>query len=99
MPSVATVPFRTVRNNPQELDDKLRQNRFVLISKRGDAYAVMFRIQDDIMAAIRLLSQVQAQMAVSRMRERAKELGLDRLAEEEIQAEVDAVRRETLRSE
>ena len=40
----------------------------------------------------RLIRQARAQSAISRIRERAKETGLDRLTDTEIQAEIRAVR-------
>ena len=40
----------------------------------------------------RLVSQVRAQISVAEMRDAAREGGLDRLTQDEIQVEIDAVR-------
>ncbi|WP_156779813.1 hypothetical protein [Ammonifex degensii] len=47
--------------------------------------------EDQLEETIRLIRQVRAQMAVSRMRERARALGLDKMSNEDIEAEIHAV--------
>jgi hypothetical protein len=49
---------------------------------------------EDIEQLLLALRQAKAQLAVTRMRAQAAAKGLDRLSEEEIEAEVAAARRE-----
>jgi len=53
-------------------------------------------VEDDVEETLTAVRRARAQLAVSRLRQSAATRGLDRLTEEEIEAEVRASRQERL---
>ena len=72
----------------------LEREGALLLSKNDRPLAVVIdvHIEETAEQVLRLVSQIRAQFAVSRMRGAARERGLDRLSPEEIRAEIRAVR-------
>lgn len=50
--------------------------------------------EDGLEETVRSLRQAKVQAAVTRMRERAREVGLDGLSDKDVEAEIQAARRE-----
>ncbi|MGH2621349.1 MAG: hypothetical protein ACRDHG_12385 [Anaerolineales bacterium] len=87
------VPYRLIRNSPAEFEKLLSREGVVLVSKNSKPFAIALdAASESLESAVRLLTQVRAQLAVSGMRAVARERRLDRLTSVEIQAEIDAVR-------
>ena len=87
------VPYRLIRNSPAEFEELLSREGVVLVSKNSKPFAIALdAASESLESAVRLLTQVRAQLAVSGMRAVARERRLDRLSPEEIQAEINAVR-------
>lgn len=87
------ISYRMIRNEPGKFEETLRRAGTIILNKNGEPFAIVFDAADESLESLlRLVSQVRAQMAVTEMREAAREGGLDRLTQEEIQAEIDAVR-------
>ena len=89
-----TLPYRIIRNEPGKFEKLLSKEGILILNKSGKPFAIIL----DATAApledtMRLVSRVRAQMAVTEMRKSARERGRDKLTSEEIQAEIDAVRR------
>lgn len=88
-----SVSYRILRNEPGKFEETLKREGIVVLSKSGKPIAVVLETESEsVEAVLRLVSQVRAQMAVSKMRSSARERGLDQLTSEEIQAVIDEVR-------
>jgi hypothetical protein len=88
-----SVSYRVLRNEPGKFEETLNREGIVILNKSGKPIAVVLKTtSDSVEAALRLVSLVRAQMAVSEMRSSARERSLDQLTSEEIQAVIDEVR-------
>jgi hypothetical protein len=86
------ISGRDLRNRPGLIQDLVNKEDLVLTAN-GKPIAIMLRIEeDDFEETLRAIRQARAFQAVSRMRRRAAELGLDKITDEEIQKEIRAVR-------
>jgi hypothetical protein len=93
MAAVKYLAFRDLRNTPGALWKKLRGDSTVALTANGVPRALVIGIENgDVEAAVRVVTRAKAQLALSRLRQRAAAAGLDRLAPETIEAEVRAVR-------
>jgi prevent-host-death family protein len=88
------IPVRDLRVRPGEVWRRLRQKREVVITSGGRPIAVLIGVEGDVEETVAAVRRARAQMAVSRLRQSAAEQGLDRLTGEEIEAEIQASRRE-----
>ena len=90
------VPYRLLRNQPNELRKRLEKGELV-VTVDGQPLAVMFKIpQGSLEDLALLLSQVRAQLAVSAIREQARQSGQGNMTVEEADVlvqETRAVRR------
>ncbi|MEK6588452.1 MAG: hypothetical protein AABY97_06380 [Chloroflexota bacterium] len=87
------VPYRMIRNEPGDFEETLSREGAILVSKTGKPFAIVLdAASDSLESAMRLVSQLRAQMAVAEMRTIARAQGLDRMTPEEIQTEINAVR-------
>ncbi len=89
------VSVRDLRNRPGVVQDVVAEQSVALTSN-GKPFALVIGIDADedlteVEAAVRA---ARAQLAVSRLRRRAARTGSDRLTLAEINAEIDAARRE-----
>ena len=87
------ISVRELRNNPGEVWEKLHEEDLVLTSNGKPVGILLGVAEEDLGDALESVRRARAMQAVSRMRRRAAENGLDRLAPEEVEAEVQAVRR------
>jgi hypothetical protein len=86
------ISGRDLRNRPGLIQDLVNKEDLVLTAN-GKPIAIMLRLEeDDFEETLRAIRQARAFLAVSRLRRRAAELGLDKLTDEEIQKEIRAVR-------
>lgn len=84
---------RDLRNTPGALWRALRRNMTVALTANGVPKALVIGVEEgDLERALDVARRVRAQLAVSRMREEARQRRLDRLPPEEIDAEIQAVR-------
>ena len=89
------VPYRLLRNAPGELRRKLEKEGPLIVTSNGEPFALMLEVKpDEVEEVFRLMTQLRAQLALSGIRARAQEQGLDRLSAEEIDAEIQSARRE-----
>jgi hypothetical protein len=89
-----TLPYRIIRNEPGKFEKLLSKEGIVILNKSGKPFAIILdATAEPLEDTMRLVSQVRAQMVVSGMRKSARERGLDKLTAEEIQAEIDNVRK------
>jgi antitoxin (DNA-binding transcriptional repressor) of toxin-antitoxin stability system len=88
------ISVRDFRIRPGEIWEKLKDQDLVVTSN-GRPIAILSPVEgENIEETFALLRRLRAQMAVSRMRKEAAEAGLDRLSEEEIEAEIRKARDE-----
>jgi antitoxin (DNA-binding transcriptional repressor) of toxin-antitoxin stability system len=71
----------------------------LVVTSHGKPIALITNITEgDIEPTIRALRRAKAQVAVSNMRRKAKKAGLEKMTEEEIEAEIKAVRAARVKS-
>ncbi len=89
------VSDRDLRNVPGKIRDALAQGD-VVVTSRGKPYAVLMPVAnpDRLEEVLALASRIRAQMAVSSIRRKAAETGLDAITDEEIDEEIGQARRE-----
>ena len=89
------ITIRDLRVRPGEVWRRLRKEQDLVLTSSGRPIALLIDLEgENIEEALQAVRRARAQMAVSRMRQRAAERGLDKLSAEDIQAEIDAARRE-----
>lgn len=89
------VPYRLLRNQPKELRQKLGEEGQLIVTSNGEPFALMISVgPDEVGDVVYMITQLRAQLAVSAMRATARTQELDHLTAEEIEAEIEAVRRE-----
>ncbi|MBE3551206.1 MAG: hypothetical protein BLITH_0718 [Brockia lithotrophica] len=88
------VTVRDLRLRGKSIWEALRAGEEAVLTHNGRPVALLVGIEEGhLEEVVRLVRRARAQAAVSRMRERAKELGLDTLSEAEIDAEIHESRR------
>ncbi len=86
------ISARDLRNRPGFVQELVQKEDLVLTSN-GKPVAILLRIgEDDFEETLGAVRQARAVLALSRMRRRAAELGLDKLTPEDIDKEIQAVR-------
>jgi len=88
------LSFRELRNTPGAFWRKLRRERTLAVTANGVPKAVVIDVAGgDLEEALMIAERVQAQLALSRIRAKSREVGTDRLSPAEIEAEISAARR------
>jgi antitoxin (DNA-binding transcriptional repressor) of toxin-antitoxin stability system len=89
------VSSREIRVNPRPNFESLTEENEVVVTSRGKPIALLVGISgEDLEETVRLVRRAKAQAAVSRMRRGAAQRGLDKLSQEELEAEIKAARSE-----
>jgi len=86
---------REFRNQPGKVRKELAHQEVVMTS-RGKPYAVLLPVDDpsNVEEVLELASRIRAQMALSSVRGKAVETGLDRMTASEIDEEIKMVRKQ-----
>lgn len=88
------LPYRVMRNQPGRVEDCLRQDGIILITRKGEPFALMLDLAGQSLGeAFALLARLRAHLAIASMRSGGQRRGLDRMTAKEVQAEIDAARR------
>ncbi|GIV63964.1 MAG: type II toxin-antitoxin system Phd/YefM family antitoxin [Chloroflexota bacterium] len=88
------VPYRVLRNTPGELRKRLKEAGHLVVTGDGEPFAIMLAVEPgEVEQVLETLLRLRAQQAVRGMREIARERGIAQLSEEEIEAEIRAVRK------
>jgi len=92
----ATMNFVTVRDlrtAPKQVWDKLDAEREIVVTNNGKPFALMIPIDDtnldDVLASVR---QANVMRSITRIQLAAAKAGLDKMALEEVNAEIAAAR-------
>ena len=92
------VTVRDLRLKSGEVWRRVRQEGELVVTSNGKPVAVLADVDEEYLEDfLGSLRRARATLAVHRMQTRAREEGLDRLSEAEIEAEIEAVRRERAR--
>jgi len=89
------LSVREIRNRPGAVWKRLAEEDLVLTAN-GKPRGLLIGLgeEEDLEVTLETLRRARAEVAVSRMRRRAAEAGLDRLGPDEIDAEIRAARAE-----
>jgi hypothetical protein len=87
------LPYRVLRNEPGKFEETLSREGSVILDKNGEHLALVLDVaKESLESLIKLTSQIRAQLALTEIRESARERGLDKMSPEDIDAEIQAVR-------
>ena len=89
------VSIRDMRTRPGEVWQQLQDEGDLVVTSSGRPFALMIAAEgEDVEALLLALRRARAQLAVSKMRRQAGEAGLDRMAIDNIDAEIRQARSE-----
>lgn len=89
------ISIRDFRNSTKTLRDELEAEGELVVTVNGKPFAVMTRVSPESLEDdLRALRLARARSSISRIRERARTEGLDRMSMDEIDALVARVRKE-----
>lgn len=89
------VSIRDMRTRPGEVWQQLQDEGDLVVTSSGRPFALMIAAEgEDVEALLLALRRARAQLAVSKMRRQAGEAGLDRVAIDDIDAEIRHARSE-----
>lgn len=89
------LTVRDLRLRGREIWRTLRAGEEAVITRDGSPVALLIGVQEDrLEETLRWVRQARAQAAVTYMRKRARERGLNQLSDQDIEAEIQAARRE-----
>lgn len=87
------VPYRLMRNQPNELRKKLEKQGELVVTVDGEPLAIMLQIpKGSLEDLVMLVSQVRAQLAVARIRQNARQNGTKQMTDEEINSVIQETR-------
>jgi len=89
------VPVNALKS-PRRLREKLSEEHELLVTNNGRPMALMFEIREgeDFELPLRAFREARSRLALSRVREAAQRQGTDRMSLADINAEVEAARKE-----
>lgn len=89
------ITVRDIRTSPAEIWKQLPEEQEMVITNNGRPIALLTPLSDETLEeTLSAVRRARAVNAVHQMRRLARERGLDELSEDDIQAEIDAARRE-----
>lgn len=89
------ITVRDIRTSPARIWKELPEEQEMVITNNGKPIALLTPLSDEnLEETLSAIRRARAANALRQIREMARERGLDKMTEEEIQAEIDAVRRE-----
>lgn len=89
------VSVRELRTQSAAVWDALRKEKDLVVTSNGKPIAVLSATTASTLeASLAALRQARAQLAVAAMQQRAQETGSDRLTLDDVNAEIEAVRRQ-----
>jgi len=86
------ISSRELRRKSGELREKVSEEDYVLTSN-GKPVAIITAADEDLEQQLKIIRRVKAEMAVYNMRKRSLREGFNKLSEEDIEAEIEAARR------
>ena len=87
------VPYRLMRNQPNELRRKLEEQGELIVTVDGEPMAIMLQVpKGSLEDLVMLVSQVKAQLAVAAIRQQARRSGRDQITAQEVETIVKEAR-------
>ena len=87
------VPYRLMRNQPNELRKKLEEQGELVVTVDGEPMAIMLQVpKGSLEDLVMLVAQVRAQLAVARVRQQARQNEKDQMTDEEVEAIIQEAR-------
>lgn len=89
------ISDREFRNHPGKIRKELEEQD-VIMTSRGKPYAVLLPVRDqsEVEQVLELASRIRAQMALSSVRGKAAESGLNDIPDSELEEEIEHVRKQ-----
>lgn len=92
------VTVRELRDKSGEIWQRVEAGEEFVVTRNGKPFALLVHTEPgDVEAALRAHRAARFGAVVARIQAHARETGADKLTDEEIQAEIDAVRKERRR--
>jgi antitoxin (DNA-binding transcriptional repressor) of toxin-antitoxin stability system len=92
------ITVRDIRTSPAEIWKQLPEEQEMVITNNGRPIALLTPLSDETLEeTLSAVRRARAVNAVHQIRRLARERGLDEMSEDDIQAEIDAARRERSR--
>jgi antitoxin (DNA-binding transcriptional repressor) of toxin-antitoxin stability system len=89
------ITVRDIRTSPAEIWKQLSEEQEMVITNNGRPIALLTPLSDETLEeTLSAVRRARAVNAVHQMRRLARERGLDEMSEDDIQAEIEAARRE-----
>jgi len=90
------ITVRDIRTSPAQIWKQLPDEQELVITNNGKPIALLTPISDDTLEqTLSAVRRARAANAVRRMQRLAREQGVDRLSEEEIESEISSARRDS----
>jgi len=89
------MSVRDLRNQSGEVWKKLKKDKEIVITSRGKPVALLTEVKEENLEEyILTLKKVKAFIAMEKMQRKSLKYGLDKWSKEEIEREIQAVRKE-----
>lgn len=90
------VPYRLLRNEPAVLRQKLEKDGQLVVTVDGKPFAIMIDLPENesIDDLLLMVSRLRAQMAARSIRSQARQDGLDKMTDAQIDEIIEKTRRE-----
>lgn len=87
------VPYRLMRNQPNELRRKLEEQGELIVTVDGEPMAIMLQVpKGSLEDLVMLVSQVRVQLAVAAIRQQARQSGRDQITDQEVETIIKEAR-------
>ena len=96
----ASITYRELRNTPGRVFERLAAGEPLSLVAEGEVQALMIPVDDgDVATALEAWNRGRALVALGRLQAKARAVGTDRLAMNDVTAEVTAARKERRKRE
>ena len=88
------IPVHELRANSSKVWRQLEEERELVLTKNGKPFAILMPVSEDSFEeTLKSVRRARATLAVDQIQRRSVEAGLDRMTLDEINAEIEAVRK------
>lgn len=87
------INVRELRMRAGDIWQSLKKEGYMVVTSNGKPVALLSNVEDNLDEYLQAIKRARAILAVNRMQENAVKDGRDQISEQEIEAEIQAVRR------
>ena len=87
------INVRELRMRTGDIWQSLKKEGYMVVTSNGKPVALLSNVEDNLDEYLQAIKRARAILAVNRMQENAVKDGRDQISEQEIEAEIQAVRR------